>query len=185
MSNDASVFFLIERIIRQDPVRMAALACARRLELAQGFLAAGFLRNLVWDYLHQRPEPTPLNDVDLIHFDPGDVSPERDLALERTLATWMPELNWQVKNQARLHVGHGHRPYSNLIEAMRCWPEKETAVAVRQAPRQGYECISAFGFESLLQGWITPNPNCCRTVFESRLREKRWLELWPQLKLAE
>ncbi len=56
-------------ILRADPRRLACLEIAREACLAEGIsdylLAAGFVRNAVWDHLHGAAH-SPLNDVDLI-----------------------------------------------------------------------------------------------------------------------
>lgn len=56
-------------ILRADPGRLACLEIAREACLAEGIsdylLAAGFVRNAVWDHLHDAAH-SPLNDVDLI-----------------------------------------------------------------------------------------------------------------------
>ena len=56
-------------ILRADPRRLACLEIAREACLAEGIsdylLAAGFVRNAVWDHLHDAAH-SPLNDVDLI-----------------------------------------------------------------------------------------------------------------------
>ncbi|WP_394213024.1 nucleotidyltransferase family protein [Enterovibrio calviensis] len=43
-------------------MRVKAINCVHNRNLAHCFLAAGFVRNLVWDHLHQEAVPTPLND---------------------------------------------------------------------------------------------------------------------------
>lgn len=56
----------IKNWLSSDPERMEALSIAARLELPDWCLAAGFLRNLVWDKLHGFSSATALNDIDLI-----------------------------------------------------------------------------------------------------------------------
>lgn len=51
-----------------DPVRCGLLAVPADLQLPDAWLAAGFVRNRVWDRLHGYPEPIPLADLDVIHF---------------------------------------------------------------------------------------------------------------------
>lgn len=45
---------------------------------------------------------------------------------------------------------NGDKPYLKIIDAMSYWPELETAVAIRKLDNGEYECISSFGFMSLL-----------------------------------
>ena len=137
--------------IEKDSFRMRALECVFKSEIPQAFLAAGFVRNLVWDALHNKETPTPLNDLDVIYFDLDESDPERYKAYELKLQELMPEANWQVRNQAMMHERNGDRAYTDLIDAMSFWPEKETAVAIRQLARGEYQCLSSFGFDSLFE----------------------------------
>src|SRR5690606_25158554 len=170
---------LIVALIKTDPVRLEALECVRRLNLPQCYLAAGFLRNLVWDYLHKKKIPTKLGDVDVIYYDPARIDPEFEKLIENQLTEIMPRLNWQVKNQARIHLYNNDPSYQSTRDAMSYWPEKETAVAIRKLDDGNYECISAFGFESLLDGHITHNLKRTRECFVRRVKTKNWLIKWP------
>ncbi|MEZ9438085.1 nucleotidyltransferase family protein [Vibrio atlanticus] len=174
----------IVTLIKQDPLRMQVLNCVAQLDLPQCYVAAGFVRNLVWDHLHGYASPTPLNDIDVIYFDPIDTSYESDLRFEAPLKQRLPELNWQVRNQAYMHTRNGDEPYQSSLDAMSYWPEKETAVAVKQSPTGEIECISAFGLESLFDLKITPNPNRSRDVFDQRVQSKNWLTHWPKLTIG-
>lgn len=176
---------LIETLIEKDPVRQQALKCLQVLNLPQGYLAAGFVRNLVWDHLHQKTTPTSLNDVDVIYFDLDEADANNCFAYEKVLTESMPSLNWQVRNQAKMHLRNGDAPYTDVVDAMSYWPEKETAVAVRLAPDNALECVSAFGFDSLLALYITPNPKRDIALFRHRIESKQWLTTWPKLQLQD
>ncbi|WP_028021897.1 nucleotidyltransferase family protein [Enterovibrio calviensis] len=174
----------IVQLVKQDPMRMKALDCVFQLGLPQSYLAAGFVRNLVWDYLHDKPDPTPLNDLDVIYFDPTETRWDAYLEYEERLNSMMPELNWQVRNQAAMHERNGDPAYVSSVDAMRYWPEKETAVGIRILGDNQYECVSAFGFESLFALHVTHNPKRERAVFEQRMNSKGWLTHWPKLKVV-
>ncbi|EOV7450849.1 nucleotidyltransferase family protein [Vibrio vulnificus] len=174
----------IVELIKQDPIRVEALAHVSQLGLPQCYIAAGFVRNLVWDSLHNFNEPTPLNDVDVIYFDPIEFNSSAHLDYEELLKARMPQLKWQVRNQATMNERNGDEPYQSSLDAMSYWPEKETAVAVRQVGSNKYECIAAFGFESLFSYWVTHNPKRLRETFENRVSTKGWLVRWPSLRIA-
>ncbi|SJN58780.1 hypothetical protein VR7878_03036 [Vibrio ruber DSM 16370] len=174
----------IVALIKRDPIRVAALEYVFELGLPQCYIAAGFVRNLVWDSLHHFKSATPLNDVDVIYFDPDESDPYAYLKYEAQLKGCMPQLNWQVRNQATMHERNGDQPYQSSVDAMRYWPEKETAVAVRQTGLNQYELVAVFGIGSLVRGCITHNPKRSRTIFETRVHSKGWLVRWPCLKIA-
>ena len=52
-------------------------------------IAAGFVRNRVWDHLHGVvPARAPV-DIDVLYFDAGDVSRESEATLEECLQAFM------------------------------------------------------------------------------------------------
>lgn len=170
--------------LADDGERMAALAEAAALELPDWCLAAGFVRNLAWDRLYRPGMPTPLNDLDLIYFDPNDSRPERDRALERQLRLHSAR-PWSVKNQARMHLRNADQPYAGCADAMRYWVEIETAVGARLWPSSGQlSLVAPFGIEALFAGTITMNLDRPKpATFRHRVESKRWLEHWPGLQL--
>ncbi|MCL9774931.1 nucleotidyltransferase family protein [Vibrio methylphosphonaticus] len=170
-------------LMQQDALRSRILTCVASVTLQPCYLAAGFVRNVVWDDLHNRTTPTPLNDVDVIYFDPSEVNSSHQQSIEAYLNNKMPDINWQVRNQALMHIRNGHQPYTDIIEAMSYWPEKETAIAVRQNGCQ-LECISAFGIDTLLAGQVSHNPKVPLALFWQRVRSKNWLNQWPKLVLV-
>ncbi|EED28354.1 conserved hypothetical protein [Vibrio sp. 16] len=171
----------LQRLIEQDSQRMAILRLVATFNLPQSCVAAGFVRNLVWDTLHHHTNSTPLNDIDVIYFDSENLEAARDLAIEAQLSEQMPELNWQVRNQARMHERNGDKPYLDVVDAMSYWPEKETAVAAKINADGMVECISAFGYESLFALHISHNPKRDISSFDQRVTSKNWLTLWPKL----
>jgi hypothetical protein len=171
-------------ILESDELRLKALECVRLLDLPDCYLAAGFVRNLVWDFLHQMQSPTPLNDVDVIYFDANESNPEQYQEYESKLKEMLPSINWQVRNQAVMHIRNNDQPYNNSLDAMSYWPEKETAVAIGKLSDEGFECISSFGFDSLFNLQLTHNPKRSKAVFEQRIKSKGWLVTWCKLKVA-
>lgn len=99
----------IKQWISEDEHRMEALQFARQCHLSDWCLAAGFVRNLVWDKLHGKREATPLNDIDLIYYNASHTAETRDIHYEAELHS-MRDLPWSVKNQARMHLGNGDAP---------------------------------------------------------------------------
>jgi hypothetical protein len=180
-SEDAHMQRLID-MLQQDAQRLQILHCVAQLGLAECYVAAGFVRNMVWDHRHGYP-PTPLQDVDVIYFDAAELEPASASRYQATLQRQLPEVNWQVKNQALMHQRNGDAPYRSCLDAMSYWPEKETAVAVRITADRHIEVISAFGLESLFALQLTHNPRRDVDTFHERVRAKQWLQQWPGLQL--
>ncbi|WP_447556138.1 nucleotidyltransferase family protein [Vreelandella sp. EE22] len=167
--------------LSQDSQRMQALHAAAAIGLSDWCLAAGFVRNLAWDRVHGFESATPLNDIDLIHFDPSDTRPERDQAVEARLRRLL-DLPWSVKNQARMHTRNLDAAYCSVEDAMSYWVEVETAVGVA-LDRHGKLVLKApFGVAALFDLTITLNPKRPKPrAFAARIASKRWRERWPCL----
>ncbi len=99
------------RLISADPWRMDVLRTVRHLGLPDCWVGAGFVRTLVWDYLHGYDVATPLDDVDVIYFDAGNTEQSEERRHEARLAALRPRVPWSVKNQARTHCSNGDKPY--------------------------------------------------------------------------
>ena len=193
-------------IIKRDPFRMDCLHALRVLDLPQGYIGAGFVRNAIWDDLHNNDISTPLNDIDVIYFSdevfqtqsihalnlPKEKEDAQSQALfltklkeqeiECELSRLVPQANWQVKNQARMNLAHGHAPYKNCHDAISHWIERETCVAVRLLANDDLDVLAPFGLEANFAGTISINPKYSRPdVFKQRLASKNWLTVWPSL----
>lgn len=176
----------IERILTLDTYRMDCLTALRALNLPQGYIGAGFLRNAIWDAQHEYKVHTPLNDVDVIYFDADDLSVASECAIKATLEQQLPTVPWQVKNQARMHIQHNHAPYTSCEDAISMWIERETCVAVRMSQEGAFEFLAPFGLSQNMAGTISINPKIPRPeVLSKRVATKKWLELWPQLRLVD
>jgi uncharacterized protein len=163
---------------------MAMLLTLARLDLPDCWIAAGAVRNAVWDALHGYAASTPLADVDVIWFDATRADAAEDRRLERQLRDAMPEVAWSVKNQARMHRRNGDPPYAVCLDAMRRWPETATCVAARLAHDGAIELCAPYGFDDLLACVLRPTPGLGADragVFRDRVTAKRWRQIWPRL----
>ncbi|WEK41806.1 MAG: nucleotidyltransferase family protein [Candidatus Sphingomonas colombiensis] len=175
-------------LIAADDRRMAALAIVGSLGLADCWIGAGFVRDAVWDHLHGRPPAMPHGDVDVLYFDRGNLAHDNDAALERRLRIAAPELDWSVRNQARMHVRNGDRPYRSVRDAMRFWPETATAVAIRLAADGVIEVNAPFGLEDLYLLRLVPTETFVarkRAIFDKRITDKNWMARYPLLRAIQ
>jgi len=178
-----SSFELVKKWVSEDEFR---LKCLKVAELSVGYewyLSAGFVRNLVWDRLQRHSKNTPLNDVDLIYFDPTDVSIAHEIEIEERLINAMSTCNWSVKNQARMSLKHGHESYKGCVDAMSYWPEIQTAVGVTVSKEGILNVESPFSASEVVRLAATRNPKCTTSVFQSRVSKKGWSKSWPELEI--
>ncbi len=183
----------IARIIKEDEWMMEILKVVRTLNLPDWYIGAGFVRGKVWDTLHNYRERTPIPDIDVIYFDRDDSLKEEvdkdttqiEIKYEGKLKKLMPELNWSVTNQARMHVYHGDKPYSSSEEAMGQWVETATCIGVRLEDNDNLVVAAPRGIDDLVKLVLRPTPVQCMDLdlFKKRVYGKNWLKKWPKLKV--
>lgn len=175
-------------ILRADPVRWHLLGVVAALNLPDCWIGAGFVRNAVWDHLHQRPFAPPSGDVDVIWHDRTCPEAEEDHKIEVHLRAMEPSIDWSVKNQARMHLRNGDAPYASAVDAMCFWPETATAVAARRIGADTCEIAAPEGLDDLFTLILRPTAlfqTKRRAIYEDRINTKGWLENWPLLRRAD
>ncbi len=176
-------------VLRRSPVVMTALLAAREIAAPEWLVSAGAIRDAVWDDLHDRPLNAVPRDVDLSYFDLSDLSPERDAAIEAALARAAPDLPWEAKNQAAVHLWYPGRfgvavpPFGSCAEAIATFPETASCVGVRLLKNDDLLVIAPYGLDDLLNGVCRHNPaRVTAEYFAARQATKGWRERWPRLR---
>ena len=126
-------------VVRRAPVSMEALEVARQVDAPDWLFCAGAIRDIVWDAMHGRPlDGRPL-DVDVGFFDPCDLTPDRDEAVERALRAGAPELPWEAKNQAAARLSGRNKCSSDPLSSLLSATNKSAPAADCARPGAGAE----------------------------------------------
>lgn len=169
-------------IVEAEPWLMAVLRTARELALPDWYVGAGAIRDVVWDVRFGGGwDPARIEDVDLVYFDPDDLTKETEHAIEARLPP-----GWDVTNQAAVHLwfhdkfgGDPVPPLRSTVEGIATWPETATAVGVRLEPDDSLTVAAPHGLDDLLDGVWRANPGRvtpdeARRRFDRKQVGKRW-----------
>lgn len=169
---------------------MRALEAARDLGLRSWCIGAGAVRNLVWDHLHGFKAATKPEDIDVVFYDPSNLSQERERLLERKLALAEPEFAWEVVNQAAVHrwlksqSAQEMPPFRSLAEGIASWPEVATCVGVTLTESGTIEVVAPHGLTDLFEMIIRWNrERVSLAVYRARVAKKRFSAYWPMVKV--
>lgn len=175
-------------LARNSAWMMNALRAVRALDLPAWCIGAGAVRNLVWDALHERAEASTLADVDVVYFDADHISDARDEALQARLCEMLPDVPWEVTNQAGVHLwfeayfGHAVAPLTSLEEAVASWPEYATSVGLRLEADDALTVIAPHGLDDLFGLVVRRNPaRVSVETYRQRVAQKRYAERWPRV----
>lgn len=174
----------IKKIIQQDAWMMDVLRIVSEQNLPDWWIGAGFVRNTIWDHIHDYKVRTPLNDIDVIYFDPKNLSEDKEKTIEHDLRKKL-SIPWSVKNQARMAIVRGDGPYTNAEDGLSRWVETATCVGVRLDSLGELKLATPLGIEDLAHLYLRPNPKNTLDPekFGERIKKKNWLTLWPKLKM--
>ena len=173
----------LKNLIKSDDVLVTILKTVEQLQLNDCWVAAGAIRNKVWDTLHNMQ--TDINDIDVIYFDETNISTLTEKALEARLQNLMPNQPWSVKNQARMHIKNNVPPYVSSFDGVAHFPETPTAIAVRIVNNQ-LEIMAPYGLHDLFEGIVRPTPlyqkgSKLHPIYLERMQHKKWDTIWRKL----
>lgn len=171
---------------------MDALHAVQTLRLTSWCIGAGAVRNLVWDELSGKREPSALADVDVAYFDATDLLPQRDRQLQRMLMELRPDVPWELTNQAGVHLwfaayfGHAVESVDSLAEAVATWPEYATSVGISMNDAGALEVIAPLGLDDLFSMTVRHNPARASVAnYQARTAQKKYLDRWPDVTIVE
>jgi uncharacterized protein len=169
-------------LLFENEILLNDLRIVRSLQLPECYIAAGYIRNYIWDRLHQWDYKGRHNDIDVVYYDPSDLSEERDAQFEAWLVKETGNPKWSVKNQARMHIRNGEEPYASTLDALGRWPETATAIGVKLDESDRLELCAPHGLKDLFQMIVRRSPLFTDQLYYlQRVQEKGWKTEWPML----
>lgn len=172
---------------------MERLRIVAALDLPDCWIGAGTVRDLVWDTRFGNGfDPENIADVDVVFFDPNDLSAEHEHDIEQQLSARDPSVEWDVKNQARVHLwyerkfGGTAKPLTSTFDGISTWPEVATAIGARLDAKGALDIAAPFGLDDLLDGvWRRNRHRRFNRVtdeeYQARIDRKQPHKRWPDL----
>ncbi|UCZ53497.1 nucleotidyltransferase family protein [Bacillus shivajii] len=178
----------IVELVEEDKWMMDILIASKSLNLPDWWVCAGFVRSKIWDALHGFNERTSMPDIDVIYFDPANVSEDHEKTLEVELNLVLPDVPWSVKNQARMHVVNNIEPYTSSVDAISKFPETATALGLKLDAKGNVILTAPCGVGDVLNMEVKPTPFFQETkeraaIYEERLVKKNWPSTWSNVEV--
>jgi hypothetical protein len=152
------------------------------------YVGAGCITNMVWNDISGYPLEYGISDVDIVYYEPEDITFESEKKLKDILLNQLGGFQFKidVKNQARVHLwyedkfGFSIKPYPSLESAIDSWPTTATALGLRLEQDGSYKIYAPYDLEDLFSMVVRPNKlMITREIFENK--ENKWQEKWPKL----
>jgi hypothetical protein len=160
---------------------------AVRLKYPTAWIAGGFVRNFIWDLAFDLGSFSRPRDVDVVIFEAATRSESREREFEDELRRHAPRVNWSVRDQGRMHLLAGDLPYGSLEGALRAFPDRSSAIAVRLGRRERLEVLAPFGLDDAFAGLVRPTPAGLTDGRFQRFVARKlpgWRSRWPDVQVA-
>ncbi|KRL22066.1 hypothetical protein FC98_GL000363 [Lentilactobacillus kisonensis DSM 19906 = JCM 15041] len=175
----------IKSIIRDNANLMKILKIIHDLHLKQAALAAGSIRNTVWQTLSEQPI-TLINDIDVVFFDPT-MPKSTDRLIQQDLNDCASEFNWQVKNEVYMNdYDFPNSPmFTSVEDAIAHFVETPTCIGAYLLDG-GLKLIAPYGTDDLINMRCQPIPlfrkdEAHLKIYRNRILKKQWQRKWPRL----
>lgn len=178
---------LVKQIIINSPDLMRILKISQSFKLNQWALAAGSIRNIVWQVLSNQPVNL-VSDVDLVFFN-REVPKTTDSLIETQLHQIAPEYHWQVKNEVYMNnYDFPNWPaFTSVEDAIAHFVETPTCIGAYLEANE-LKLIAPYGTDDLVHMKCRPIPmfkadDAHLAIYRNRILKKQWQKKWPKLEI--
>lgn len=183
MTNEQRVI----HIIKTTPALMTILQLIQDCHLKQGALAAGSIRNTVWQVLSGQPVMFN-SDIDVVFFDLERPASD-DLKIYQQLTDKAPQYQWQIKNEVYMaHYNFDKDPeFTSVTDAIGHFVEVPTCIGAFLDENQ-IKLIAPYGVDDLINFRCSPIPYYRQdakhmAIYQQRMAQKQWHQQWPKLQI--
>ena len=176
-------------IIKGQDWLMSALRAVREVDLPDWYIAAGAIRNTIWNHLHAFPTTFHQKDIDVAYFDKNDINGVKEHLFKEALPRKEERFTWDVVNQVRAHT-FKHSPTTgrqvrSTADSIRYWSETSTCIGVRLEKDDSFTICAPYGLKDLMTLVVRPihPPFQILSLYQERVQAKNWGYFWPKLKI--
>ncbi|MBI2667988.1 nucleotidyltransferase family protein [Candidatus Woesearchaeota archaeon] len=175
------------KIIKNQPWLMDLLKEVRKLNLLDWYIAAGAIRNTIWNVLHGYSSKSNIKDIDVVYFDKLDITKEKEKRTELLLKSRNSTVDWEVVNQARMRSIHPRLRVESSCESIAYWSEVPTCIGIRLEKNGALTICAPHGLKDLMNLVVKPIPKPYQDLklYKERIEQKQWEKIWPNLKIIK
>jgi len=181
------VYSELKSTVLASPILASIIDRWDAIALPDCWIAAGAVAQTVWNRKFGLPPAHGILDVDIIYFDPTDLTESAEAGhAERVSSEFVGiPVRFDVKNEARVHLWYAEKfgnqiaPYSSATDAIESFPTTATAIGLK--PSGGGLLLNApFGSQDLMNGTVRANKRQITSeIYNAKV--ERWTAIWPGL----
>lgn len=182
------------KIIKQNSDLVTILDYIYELKLPNFYIAAGSVFQTIWNYYDNKPLNFGIKDIDIIYYDPINLSKESEQKLEKTIEDHFKKagLNYEldIHNEARMHLWKKDNEnknidqYKNSEDAIDQWIATVHAIGITKENNE-IKVYAPYGLSDIFSKTIRPikHKNNSKELYNKKVAS--WQKRFENLNIVE
>ena len=182
------------KIIKKEKEIMTILDYNYDLKLLNFYIAAGSVFQTIWNYYDNKPLNFGIKDIDIIYYDPINLSKESEQKLEKTIEDYLKKagLNYEldIHNEARMHLWKKDNEnknidqYKNSEDAIDQWIATVHAIGITKENNE-IKVYAPYGLSDIFSKTIRPikHKNNSKELYNKKVAS--WQKRFENLNIVE
>ena len=182
------------KIIKQNSDLVTILDYIYELKLPNFYVAAGSVFQTIWNYYDNKPLNFGIKDIDIIYYDPINLSKESEQKLEKTIEDHFKKagLNYEldIHNEARMHLwkkdneNKNINQYKNSEDAIDQWIATVHAIGITKENNE-IKVYAPYGLSDIFSKTIRPikHKNNSKELYNKKVAS--WQKRFENLNIVE
>lgn len=182
------------KIIKQNSDLVTILDYIYDLKLPNFYIAAGSVFQTIWNYYDNKPLNFGIKDIDIIYYDPINLSKESEQKLEKTIEDYLKKagLNYEldIHNEARMHLWKKDNEnknidqYKNSEDAIDQWIATVHAIGITKENNE-IKVYAPYGLSDIFSKTIRPikHKNNSKELYNKKVAS--WQKRFENLNIVE
>lgn len=182
------------KIIKQNSDLVTILDYIYELKLLNFYIAAGSVFQTIWNYYDNKPLNFGIKDIDIIYYDPINLSKESEQKLEKTIEDYLKKagLNYEldIHNEARMHLWKKDNEnknidqYKNSEDAIDQWIATVHAIGITKENNE-IKVYAPYGLSDIFSKTIRPikHKNNSKELYNKKVAS--WQKRFENLNIVE
>lgn len=182
------------KIIKQNSDLVTILDYIYELKLPNFYIAAGSVFQTIWNYYDNKPLNFGIKDIDIIYYDPINLSKESEQKLEKTIEDYFKKagLNYEldIHNEARMHLWKKDNEnknidqYKNSEDAIDQWIATVHAIGITKENNE-IKVYAPYGLSDIFSKMIRPikHKNNSKELYNKKVAS--WQKRFENLNIVE
>lgn len=181
-------------ILKENKDLITILDYICELNLPNFYIAAGSIFQTIWNYYDQKPLNFGIKDIDIIYYDPNNLSKEYEKKLENKIIEHFKALNlnyeFDVHNEARMHLWKKENEnkdinqYKNSEDAIDQWIATVQSIGITKE-NDNIKVYAPYGLSDIFSRTIRPIKHKANSKELYDKKVESWQKRFDNLNIIE